>query len=169
MGNLFLGIKIPDKIADKIYEKFFPLVEDHQKDISVEKPFNYHFTLKFFGEIELTESDKEAMEKIKEINSFTCTLKGAGEFNNRIFFINALSAPEFDEFVKLLKPDKFSPHITIARNKNKKFNLKKLVYNVLKTSYSFPVEKVFLFESKHDDLGKQYVPVKEFELKRKTV
>ncbi len=169
MSNLFLGIKVPENIAKEIYKKFFPLVENSQKQISVEKPENYHFTLKFYGDKELTESDKEAMERIKKINSFTVTLHGAGTFNNRILFIKSLIVPEFAEFVKLLKPDKFSPHITIARNRNKKFNLKELVSNLKNISYSFSVDKVFLFETQHVGKEKQYFSLEEFPLKKKAI
>lgn len=169
MGNKFLGIKIPEKIAKEIYEKFFPFAKDSLKYISLEKPENYHFTLKFYGNIELTDSDKETMEKIKEISSFTCTLNGSGSFNNRILFVNALPVSEFDEFVKLLKPDKFSPHTTIARNRNRKFNLKDLIFKLQSISYTFFVDKVSLFETQHTEEGKQYVAIEEFKLKKKAI
>lgn len=182
--RLFIAIDIPGTIKDKIYN----LVEDilpGSKNLKIVSAPNIHITLKFLGSI-----DVKIIEKIKNAIRETSDLfdKFRYEVSGRV---NAFPAPENARVVflevdkgreqickiynglenNLLKVKikrekrKFSPHITIARLKNRE-NIEKLITNQKEClKIELDCSEISLFESRLRPKGTEYIIIDRFSLK----
>jgi RNA 2',3'-cyclic 3'-phosphodiesterase len=126
--NLFVGVSVPFEIKQKITEL--------QKSIStlecikLVKPENFHFTLKFLGEVD-EHSAADVLEKIsKRYEKFTANIFGVGVFNDgdnvKVVWVGTDDNAKFKSLaddvrdsLKNIRKDEYSIklHLTIARVK----------------------------------------------------
>lgn len=180
MARVFIAIKIPEDISEKINE----FVKQNFSGLSgiklVEKE-NLHITVKFLGEINeemiLKVSDK--MEKLSRlIEPFEIFVEQIGAFPSfgtpRVIWIGAPSQKIYD--VKKLvddtlwelgfeKENKFVSHITIGRVKSG--NPSERINRLSKTKTEFGrfiANSITIFESTLTPQGPIYKVIKNFEL-----
>ena len=177
MERLFIALNLPKEVKEKIGKTFYKkLPEQKLKSVSLDK---VHITLCFLGEV--SEDERKDMEqKLKTLaqktKSFEIQLKGIGEFNQRVLWLGITQGKKETELLareiaeKLNKSrEKFTGHLTIARNKTlgaKKFKL--LVETLKKISFEakFKVTSFELMESQLQRTGAIYSELKKFELKQ---
>jgi RNA 2',3'-cyclic 3'-phosphodiesterase len=182
--RLFIAIDVPETIKDEIYN----IAEDilpGSKNLKLVSAPNIHITLKFLGSV-----DVKKIRKIKNAIRETSVLfdKFKYEVSGRV---NAFPSPENARVVFIeidkggdqmceiynglennlsrvnIKRDKrgFSPHITIARLKNRE-NIEKLVTNQKKyLKIKLDCSEIFLFESRLKPEGAEYIIIDRFSLK----
>lgn len=133
--RVFIGIRIPEEIKEKISEVSRKL-ETKVRETRIVSPANLHITLKFIGETagESIPRLAEILTKSLENNApFTAKVKGAGVFPDekspRVFWIGVNSQGKLKklnvdiETVLVLEgiskeENRFKEHITIARFKS---------------------------------------------------
>ena len=127
LRRIFIAVNLPGEVKKGIYEKACRVVEAAAKDSAkvVEKE-NLHITLKFVGYVD--ENELQEIIKVVEgisFGAFEFTIEGAGSFGGRVLWVGvgagAAKLVELAEAVQAVveKGDnRFSPHITIARNKS---------------------------------------------------
>lgn len=175
MGNYFVAVKIPLNVSRRIFERikekdFLKFVQGKYVDFE-----NYHFTLRFFGELGQRES-KEIIKKLKEVSfkKFNCKFNKLGVFDNKfngVIWIGS-SSRDLNElaeeiFKKVGKEKrKFQAHCTVARFK-KIFEREKLFENLGEINFSdldFEVEEFYLMKSELLPSGAKYHIVESFGL-----
>ncbi len=121
----FVAVNLPEEVKKQIFERIskkFP-----PQDCKVVQEENLHVTLAFLGYLNEEEIAlaREKMLALKERKAFEIELAGAGDFNNRVFWVGIKKgAKELEEIAqelqKMLKvsDERFSAHLTIARNKS---------------------------------------------------
>ena len=124
MKRLFLAANIPLTAKEKIFRQLSSKIPE-KKCKAVAKE-NLHITLKFLGYLP-EQSVQELVEKLQPLGkkkSFKAVLRGVGHFRGRVLWLGVKEgAGELKEISseinKLLEipGEKFSAHITIARNK----------------------------------------------------
>lgn len=176
--RIFVGIDIPDDIKKAIdieSDKFLKYCESYKK---VELD-NYHVTLKFMGELSVSDlEDLEDIlrENIKGFKAFDVHLKDLGFFEkkdgNILWMGMGLGVGRLKEIHKAIddkinerfKLDKglFSPHVTLARkvivedmNTFKKNKTKELI---------FTAKEVIIFYSHRVDDVLTYTPMTKIKL-----
>lgn len=185
MPRIFIGIKIPSEISEKI-NKFMnekriqkiPYIKTVEKE-------NLHITLKFLGEVD----QGKISEIIEELNSLTNTIsnfkievKSIGIFPSiehpRVIWIGAISKDIHDAKRKLdqalakfnfQEEENFVSHITIGRIKkgNPSVKIKELMKEDISFG-EFTANEITLFESILTPSGPIYKKIREFKLKEKT-
>jgi len=129
--RLFIGIKLSEQVREKLCEICRDLKEGASQMKWV-KEDNVHITLKFLGETEKRDQIIDILEKKISSSGFTLNFTGLGKFGRgeelRVLWagidhsdgLNSL----FNEIESLLDPlgfpkeqRRFSPHITLGRNK----------------------------------------------------
>ena len=130
--RLFIGISLDYRVRD-----YLKAVQDVIKQSSYEGNYtkfdNFHITLRFLGEISSNEIDAmiDAIDiRLQEVSKFTIKIGDIGFFNQRekkLIFVKIIQGQEqlknlyknlnqcFNDLDISLKPQKFAPHITIAR------------------------------------------------------
>ncbi len=173
----FIGIKLPEKIKEDIYEIISHLKESRANVKWVERE-NLHITLKFVGEINEDLFHKmEEQLKVISFNPFEIVLNGCGVFPNyyrpRVLWIginfkeNTLESL-FNKIEDILLPlginkeeRSFKPHLTLGRvksSKNKENLIKRFREDKIKKYHSsFMVENFTLFESVLKKEGPIYI------------
>lgn len=177
--RLFIAVKIPDHVKEKIKEVYSSLPKDGVRPVSLS---NLHYTLQFLGEVpdnKLT----DIINKLKtvEFEPFSITVKGVGFFPNESYVrvvwlgsddqgkeqLNKLA----NNIEKVLKPlgfipdHPFKPHLTIARVK-KKIDVKPLVTKFKELSFGrFEVSTFYLIKSTLTPNGPIYEDIGEFNAK----
>ncbi len=180
--RIFIGVDLPNDLKDCVYQtiKFFKSA--YVNSINYVSRENLHITLKFIGEI--NEKDfmliKSALSEIS-FSPFNVDLKGLGcfpdIFNARVLWIGVKDEEEnfkklYEKIIYLLpekfkKDDKnFSPHLTLARLKEKP--LKSFINLIDKEKYfgSFKVSSIQLYESKLERSGAKYSILESFSLEK---
>jgi 2'-5' RNA ligase len=154
---MFIGIDLPEDGKKYIYNNIKDIIE--QYDLKWVDYRLYHLTLKFLGEIsekELSNIDKKLNEISKRYKAFELKLNSLGKFPVYSDKLNVLwLGVEYSKELEDLAIDiqnnfknfgdnkPFSPHITLARNKNgTSITLKEKTFD-----YKFVVDKITLFES----------------------
>jgi len=173
--RLFFAVNVPESISSEIFSKISSKLPSGELKIIPEK--NLHFTLLFIGNWS-SEKANEIIEKGKtaEGKEFEIELNGIGKFHDRILWIgvkegeNELKqiAVQLEKAVGLGE-EKFSPHITIARNKRmKKEEFAKLAEGLSKIPFSqkFTAKSFELMESELLEKGAEYKKVFSFGLNR---
>jgi len=171
--RLFFAINAPEEICLKIFSKISSKLPAGELKIVPEK--NLHFTLLFIGKWP-AEKMNEIIEKGKTIEGkeFEIELNGIGWFNDRILWIGVKAGEnELKEMAMKLEKavgaqeQKFSCHLTIARNKRlKQEKFAKLAEELGKIPFSekFTAKSFELMESELSENGAEYKKVFSFEL-----
>jgi 2'-5' RNA ligase len=120
----FFGIKLPPDLQKQIYDLSKKIVQGPAKIVSEQ---NLHITLRFLGEADPTKL--RPLLKDFRFDPFSVQLKGVGAFPNkrrpRVVWIGISQGS--NELIELnkrithtlnLEPDKFHPHVTVARIKS---------------------------------------------------
>ncbi len=179
----FIAIDLPDSLKAEIANFINHIKPSLNSKINYVSKENLHLTLKFLGEIDENDLSyiEEGLKKI-EHNKFSINLNGLGCFpssvNPRVLWIgikdegkNILSLYEKVNSVlpvRFIEDDKpFSPHLTIARIKEKPMgNFLNLIHqNKDKDFGSFNVLSFYLYESKLERSGAKYNKIRAFSLK----
>lgn len=176
--RLFIGIDLPIYIKNKIYDTIKPLTKKYNfKWVS---PDLYHLTLKFLGEVSedmVHEVDKKLKEISKRYYRFNLRLTDFGKFpvyGDKVVVIwvgvenkdelNNLAKEIMDSFNSLGDNKPFSPHITIARNKNTSYSFD-MKFTNLRFNDHFEVKEIVLFQSFLYPSGPKYEIIKAYALK----
>lgn len=159
--RLFIAIEIPDKIKQKIAELQAELKEKVQAKWV--RPENIHLTLIFLGDVleEKIEEIKKCLAVI-EFPQFLFISKGIGGFpqesqayniwfgledSDKLEKLQGLIVQKLEKQGFLIKERKFTPHLTIARLKQKT-DLRAIIKNYQEKIWGeVLVQEVFLFQS----------------------
>lgn len=183
--RLFIAIDIPGYIKDNVCGYTKTLLKKENGHIKLVSAPNIHITLKFLGNINIDKIEK-IKEAIKEtadkFNRFEYEIKGKinafpSPSNARVIFLEIGSGgEEISEIYRQLEDNlerikirrekrEFSPHITIARLKDKK-NMEHLIkeYRLNKIK-GLGCSNITLFESQLKPYGAEYSVLGEFDLK----
>ncbi|MCX7821790.1 MAG: RNA 2',3'-cyclic phosphodiesterase [Brevinematales bacterium] len=176
--RIFIGVNLPEELKDIVYQtiKFFK--EKYNNAINYVPKENLHITLKFIGEINEKDfmSIKNSLEKVK-FSPFKAELKGLGcfpdIFNERVLWIGVKDEDEcftklYHNIISFLpekfkKDDKtFSPHLTLARLKEKPLKSFISLIDKEKDFGDFTVSSFQLYESKLEREGARYTVLYSF-------
>lgn len=170
--RVFLAVNIPKEIKEKIAELFLSKLKvDGLKPVAEE---NLHFTVKFLGHLP-EESLGELEGKLNELNfkKFEVEVSGVGDFHGRVIWLGVSKGGEELKELSLkvnellgLEEEKFSAHLTIARNKFLEKEKVKGILGELKGvefRESFSVESLDLMESELSKTGPKYSILKRIE------
>jgi RNA 2',3'-cyclic 3'-phosphodiesterase len=175
MGNYFVAVKIPLGIGKKIFDRlknvnFLKFLQG--KNVNFE---NYHFTLRFFGELKEREVE-EIVGKLKGISfkSFICKLNKLGVFDskfNGVIWVGT-SSEKLDglaeEVFREVGREKrhFRAHSTVLRFKKilEKEKLFEKLGEVNFDDLDFLVDKFYLMKSELLPSGSKYHVVESFVL-----
>lgn len=179
----FVAIPIPLEIKQQI-EKVLNLLKTQGADAKWVSSANFHFTMKFLGEITATQVDSviETMESgLSGVEAFPISLKGTGAFPNlerpRVIWCGVSGGEEplcslaarIDDllepvgFPKEKRP--FSAHLTLGRLRSEK-GTKSLIGKIKETQDlelgEFLADRVLVMKSDLKPSGPIYTPLKEF-------
>ncbi len=171
--RVFIAIDLPKECKKYIYESIKDIVENYNLKFVDYKL--YHLTLKFLGEVSkemVHKIDRKLSEISKRHYIFELKLSKLGKFplhgnNLNVLWLGVEESRELENlaldihnnFKNFGDNKPFSPHITLARNKNNiQISLKEKVFD-----YKFSVNKITLFESIFP--GPIYCTIKEYPLK----
>jgi 2'-5' RNA ligase len=183
--RIFVGIKIPAELKDKIVEAQ-TLLRKTSADVKWVEPENFHYNLKFFGSV--TESELKKVEHAiqnvaKNHDSFKLEIQDIGTFPTKtsprvvwlgakngnseiISLANALDS-EFSKqgFAKGERP--FTPHLTLGRIRSD-LNMENLIKRAKDLEHinigSFNVNELIIFQSKLSRNGPTYIELSKFSL-----
>jgi len=172
--RVFIGIDIPDSIKDEIEKRVISKLKNKLDNARFVKKDSLHLTLKFIGEV----SD-DKLEKIKSslkgitFSPFKVFLSEIGFFPDkkrpRVMWIGVKDGVEemrrifieieerLSKFVEKEKRE-FSPHLTIARFKERKI----VELNIPDFSAEFEVREFILFKSILLPDGAKYEKISSF-------
>ncbi|MCD6371858.1 MAG: RNA 2',3'-cyclic phosphodiesterase [Candidatus Aenigmarchaeota archaeon] len=181
--RVFLAIDIPNELKKSISEFQNSIKKDF--DAKWVEEANFHFNLKFFGNLtedEILKIKSKTEEVVKDFKPFYIEIYGMGVFPNfsfpRVVWLGCknnielqhLSESLDDSFssVGIKKEERrFVPHLTLGRlrsGKNKQL-LKKIVEKNSNVSFGkFLVKEIILFESKLSPKGPVYKKLYQFAL-----
>jgi 2'-5' RNA ligase len=182
--RLFIAIEIPEDVRDDIYNLTAGMFKD-KKYVKVVPVSNIHLTLKFLGDTDINEIDriKSAIKGTAgQFEKFNYKISGSinafPEYQNaRVVFVEIESGGEqickiYNELENNLsrikierEKRKFSPHITVARLKNRE-NLKELINKQeKKINRTLSCNGLTLFESQLKPEGARYIVLDKFSFK----
>ncbi len=181
MIRLFVSLKIPDKVLDRVLEEVYNAAEN---------PFNFkwetkekiHLTLKFIGEVEekLVEPISSELEFVKNFSSFKCSISRFGFFfryhEPKILWSDLQSERSFTPIVDELnqrmekfgiesEKRKFKAHLTLLRIK--KEVTEKFIQRIKSYKFkeiNFTANKIALVQSQLSKEGARYKDLKTYEL-----
>jgi 2'-5' RNA ligase len=123
--RVFIAINLPVELKEKIFSELSRIIPE--KTCKIVEKENLHFTLAFLGNQTISEIEKikQKMLALSTEKPFKIELSGIGTFNKRVFWLGLKEGnKEIAEIAKRLhfllgfQEEKFSPHLTIARNKS---------------------------------------------------
>jgi len=168
-ARLFVCFEFKSDYFIKLQEKFISL----ENCCKIKLVKDFHMTLRYFGNTQINKIP-EIIKKLNKIEFKKFTIKTSylsyfDEKLPRVIFVGVENNNEFGIIKKqidnLFKPEKFHPHITLARLKNIK-DLKiinGLLKNlILESSKSFIIDKFFLIESTLTNFGPIYRVIETF-------
>jgi len=174
MVRAFIAINIPEQLKEKIWKNFSEKISS--REIKLVEKENLHLTLLFLGEIpeNYLEEIKKRLAPISESKRFEVKLCGIGCFAPRVLWLGFSQGEEkikelHDKVCKCigLKDEKFSAHLTIARNKRMPArNFYNLVERLKKETFceSFSVTSVDIMQSTLTSSGPIYKKIAEIKL-----
>jgi len=158
----FIGIKLTDCIEE--ISNLISELKKQEKNANYTKLENIHLTLEFLGEI--SENQVEIIRKIfKELNyqKFTLEIRKLSNLKNMyvcylkenpyLFNLQKIIHEKLKNEKFKLEDRKFLPHITIAREVNKKID-KELNFTSI-------VDSIYLFQSTRVNKELKYIPIIE--------
>jgi len=174
MKRVFIAINLPKEIKEEIWETFSKKIPD--EGIKRVEKENLHVTVLFLGYL-TEENINKLVKELKRIGnqkSFEAVLSGIGHFGSRVLWLGVTKNAEriakiHDEICELLdvKENRFSAHVTIARNKRlsgREFFL--ALEKLRKESFAraFMVKTVDVMESILSSSGPTYKKLAEIRL-----
>jgi 2'-5' RNA ligase len=182
MIRLFIALKIPDEIKDKILDVCYELSESPEL-FKWEKPEKIHLTLKFIGEVEeeLVSSIAKEITFIEEYSSFNFNVTKFGFFYRNGLPVILWSGLQTDESIQKLVEElnrrlsifsipverrKFKPHLTMLRikkNPGKEFISKFKEHSF--DNWNFNSSEITLIKSELFPTGARYTDIKKYNLK----
>ena len=185
MLRSFLAIELPATILKRIEEVQKDL-KSSRADVRWVSPGNIHLTLKFFGNIEVSQIDpivKSIEEQIQTTPPISIAVQGISAFpglkNPRVIWVGlndekgilvSLQRRLEKELEKIgYKPEdrSFHPHLTLGRmrsNRGKDELVRGMDKYRVEDFGNFQVEKVVLFKSDLKPTGPIYTPLREIRL-----
>ncbi len=172
MKRVFLAINIPESLKEKIFETFSKKIP---KKLKIVKKENLHLTLKFLGE-KNHEEITQILGQLSFLNQkkIKISFKKIGNFKTNVLWLGVekgkTDLKKLNEKINILlknKNERFSGHLTLARNKffnGKKFYLLVDELNKIEFNESFSAEKIDLMESKLKNSGPGYSVIKSLKL-----
>ena len=182
MSRLFIAIKIPDEVKNKLLDVCYEL-SDSSELFKWEKPEKIHLTLKFIGEVEeeFVSSIAKEIAFVENYNSFNFNVTNFG-----FFFRNSVpnilwAGLQTDESIHKLVEELnerlsifsipierklFKPHLTMLRikkNPGKKFILKFEEHSF--DNWNFNSTEITLIKSELFPEGARYTDIKKYNLK----
>ncbi|MDO8609433.1 MAG: hypothetical protein Q7R95_02710 [bacterium] len=168
--KIYLGIKIPDEVKQSIDEQLESLKKDYPQFNWITKE-QYHLNLHFFGDFDEVKTLKNQLEHLL-FDQESFYLYG---FNFQMFmdqkitiymtFIREKRLEKIAEIIKNnfyipgSKPGIFIPQLNVARtkipSKQQYFVMQKKIAK-LSIDISFPVKKLYIFESANINHGVEY-------------
>lgn len=182
--RLFIAIDIPEAIRDNIHNLATDMLV-RGGYVRVVPASNIHITLKFLGDVNINKRDRieeaikitaDSFERFKyEISGAVSAFPDPG--NARVVFLEVDKGGEqickiYNELednlarIKIEREKrKFSPHITVARLKNRE-DIKELIINQgEKINAVLDCKEITLFESRLRPEGAEYIVLNKFGLK----
>ena len=172
--RIFIAVNLPETARKDISEKLISMLP--KKGLKIVKPENLHITLKFLGCIPEDSAGEIAgkLEKLKNTGKFAVSLKGLGHFNGKAIWLGIKNGrTELETLSKEVnalletETERFSPHITLARNKllsRDEFELAIDLLSKLKFEVRFIAESVEVMESELTPEGPIYSVVEKIAL-----
>lgn len=182
MIRLFIALKIPDEIKDKIFDYCFDASENPSQ-YKWEAKDKIHLTLKFIGDVkdELLPEIINEIEFVKNYFSFNCTISKFGFFfrdnEAKILWCNFETDDSVISLVEELnsrlrkfnidvEKRKFKGHLTLLRIKKRVNEIfiqrfKEYKFNAIK----FESNQIELIQSVLNPTGSEYKVLKIYELK----
>ncbi|MCX8189664.1 MAG: RNA 2',3'-cyclic phosphodiesterase [Candidatus Diapherotrites archaeon] len=123
--RVFIAVNIPENVKEELWQKFSGKLR--RKGIKVVERENLHITLLFLGEVpeNYGEMIKAKLMPLREFGKFELSFGEIGYFEPRVLWIGFSCGEEklkalHKEICYLLGlvEERFSAHLTIARNKN---------------------------------------------------
>lgn len=120
----FIAVNLPVELKGEIFGRLSKKIP--VQDCKVVEQENLHITMLFLGNftLEAVEEAREKMQALQEFKKFEVELNGVGHFKGRVFWIGAKKgAAELEAIAEKLQEifglqsERFSAHLTIARNK----------------------------------------------------
>lgn len=182
MNRLFIALKIPDEIREKIINLRNEAFPNFQK-YKWESEDKIHLTLKFIGEVreELTQQIADQISFIEGYKKFNCSLTNFGFFykqndakilwiglsiNNRIIELVSKLNIELEKFSIPREKRKFQAHITIKRLKGDEGNYFINSFEKFRIPrIEFEAGQVILMNSDLLPTGSKYAEIKSYLLK----
>lgn len=182
--RLFIAIEIPEAIRDDVYNLTAGMFKD-KKYVRLVPVSSIHLTLKFLGNTDINKIGRikgAIKETAGQFEKFNYKISGAIDAfperqNARVVFVEIESGGEqickiYNELennlsrIKIEKEKrKFSPHITVARLKNRE-NLEELINKQeKKINRTLSCTGITLFESQLKPEGARYIVLDKFSLK----
>lgn len=177
----FLAVDVDSQLSYKIQKVQKDLIKT-DAPLKLVEPENLHFTFKFFGEINQSQTENITRimeEKLENYQSFPLNIKGTGVFPHpgymRVIWLGVEDPDKFstlqmdldDEFVKMgfKKERSYIPHLTIARVKGS--HNKEVLADMIKDLEEIEigqmtVERLVLKKSELTPVGPIYTDVKDF-------
>jgi RNA 2',3'-cyclic 3'-phosphodiesterase len=168
----FIAINIPERIKEKVSNQL--ISEIQANGFSPVKKDNLHLTIMFLGDCNSSEIERviKALKTIKR-KRFCVQLDGIGEFNSRVLWLGVKKGDrEIREINREIscffeaQNEKFSPHLTLARNKNYEGNIFRITEFLSKKGFNeeFEVKSIDLMESVLSKQGASYSKIFSQEL-----
>ena len=181
MVRLFIALKIPDEVKDKLLDVCYELSESSEL-FKWEKPEKIHLTLKFIGEVEeeLVSSIAKEIAFVEEYNSFNFNVTKFGFFfrngEPRILWTGLQTDESVNRLVEELNERlsifsipverrKFKSHLTMLRIK--KNPGKKFIFNFKEHSFdnrNFNSNEIIFIKSELFPTGARYTDIKKYNL-----
>ena len=182
MIRLFISLKIPEEVLDRVLEEIHNAAENPFK-FKWETKDKIHLTLKFIGEVEekLVEPVSNELEFVENYPSFKCSISRFGFFfrnhEPKILWSDLQSEESFNPIVDQLnqrmekygiesEKRKFKAHLTLLRIRqevSEKFIQRIKSYEFEKIN--FTANKIALVQSQLLKEGASYKDLKTYELK----
>ncbi len=181
MKRLFIGIPISEEVKDRIKPLYNELIESNA-DLRLVKEENFHFTLKFLGNVlekEIPKIEESIRKGLSRQGPFNISLKGTGRFPNNgpihTIWLGVVGQ-ELNLLIKRIslglkifwkEKKEDIPHLTLTRVKSDKSKkqLQKIIQKYSAIDFgTVKVWKVILYESELRKEGPAYKMVKEFGL-----
>ena len=182
MSRLFIAIKIPDEVKDKLLDVCYEL-SDSSELFKWEKPEKIHLTLKFIGEVEeeFVSSIAKEIAFVENYNSFNFNVTKFGFFFRNSVPIILWAGLQTDESIHRVVEELnerlsifsipierklFKPHLTMLRIKKnpiEKFILKFEEHSF--DNWNFNSTEITLIKSELFPEGARYTDIKKYNLK----
>jgi len=169
--RVFLAIDLPGKVKSDLENQLTEIKREYSM-IDWIPSENYHVTINFFGEINNINKIVDRLKKIFfDKKTFYLYSIMAGLFINKkiVIYLNFRKEKELLSIERQISKEKtgYIPHLTLARyripSKQQYFVLKKRIER-LKIDISFPVKKIYLFQTLPHGKFPVYKKIAQFNL-----